>query len=59
MRLFDLSLRFKLPLWGGGLILATALAVSTSFVVQAWDNLNQDLLQNAEDIGRTEHAPGR
>ncbi len=53
MRLFDLSLRFKLPLWGGGLILATALAVSTSFVVQAWDNLNQDLLQNAEDIGRT------
>jgi len=53
MRLFDLSLRFKLPLWGGGLILLTAFAVSTSFVVQAWDNLNQDLLQNAEDIGRT------
>lgn len=53
MRLFDLSLRFKLPLWGGGLILVTALAVSTSFVVQAWDNLNQDLRQNAEDIGRT------
>jgi len=53
MRLFDLSLRFKLPLWGGGLILVTALAVSTSFVVQAWDNLNQDLQQNAEDIGRT------
>ena len=53
MRLFDLSLRFKLPLWGGGLILVTAIAVSTSFVVQAWDNLNQDLLQNAQDIGRT------
>lgn len=53
MRLFDLSLRFKLPLWGGGLIIATALALSTSYVVQAWDNLNRDLLQNAEDIGRT------
>ena len=53
MRLFDLSLRYKLPLWGGGLILVTALSVSTSFVVQAWDNLNQDLLQNAQDIGRT------
>ena len=53
MRLFDLSLRFKLPLWGGGLILATALALSTSFVLQAWDDLNRDLLQNAEDIGRT------
>ncbi|MCF8168261.1 MAG: HAMP domain-containing histidine kinase [Rhodoferax sp.] len=53
MRLFDLSLRFKLPLWGGGLIVATALALSTSYVVQAWDNLNHDLLQNAEDVGRT------
>lgn len=53
MRLFDLSLRFKLPLWGGGLIIATALALSASYVVQAWDNLNRDLLQNAEDIGRT------
>ena len=53
MRLFDLSLRYKLPLWGGGLILASALAVSASFVVQVWDNLNQDLLQNAQDIGRT------
>lgn len=53
MRLFDLSLRFKLPLWGGGLIIATALTLSTSYVAQAWDNLNRDLLQNAEDIGRT------
>jgi len=53
MRLFDLSLRFKLPLWGGGLIIATAIALSTSYVLQAWDNLNRDLLQNAEDIGRT------
>ena len=53
MRLFDLSLRFKLPLWGGGLIIATALALSASYVAQSWDNLNRDLLQNAEDIGRT------
>ncbi|MEI8324916.1 MAG: hypothetical protein WCH44_06030, partial [Betaproteobacteria bacterium] len=53
MRLFDLSLRVKLPLWGGGLIVATALALSTSFLVQSWDNLNQDQLQNAEDIGST------
>ncbi len=53
MWLFNLSLRFKLPLWGGGLIVATALALSTSYVIQAWDNLNRDLLQNAEDIGRT------
>lgn len=53
MRLFDLSLRFKLPLWGGGLIIATALALSTSFVVQAWNNLNEDLLKSAQDLGRS------
>jgi signal transduction histidine kinase len=53
MRLFDLSLRFKMPLWGGGLILVTALTLSTSFAVQTWDNLHQDLLKNAQDMGRT------
>lgn len=52
MRLFDLSLRFKMPLWGGGLILATAIALSGSFAVQAWDNLNEDILKNAEELGR-------
>ncbi len=53
MRIFDLSLRYKLPLWGGALILATALALSASFMVQAWDDLKRDLLQNAEDLGLT------
>jgi signal transduction histidine kinase len=57
MRLFDLSLRFKMPLWGGGLILATAIALSGSFAVQAWDNLNEDILKNAEELGRiTAHS---
>lgn len=53
MRLLDLSLRFKLPLWGGGLIVATAFALSASFLFQAWDDLNRDLQHNAEEIGRT------
>jgi signal transduction histidine kinase len=53
MRLFDLSLRFKMPLWGGGLILATALALSTSFAVQTWDTLHQEILKNAQDLGRS------
>ena len=53
MRLFDLSLQFKMPLWGGGLIIATALALSTSFVVQTWDNLHEEIHKNAQDIGRT------
>ncbi|OGB58399.1 MAG: hypothetical protein A2503_09950 [Burkholderiales bacterium RIFOXYD12_FULL_59_19] len=53
MRLFDLSLQFKMPLWGGGLIIATALALSTSFVIQTWDSLHQEIHKNAQDIGRT------
>lgn len=53
MRLFDLSLRYKMPLWGGGLILATALALSASFALKAWDDLKHDLLANAEDLGRS------
>ncbi len=53
MRLFDLSLRFKMPLWGGGLILATALALSASFAVQTWDHLHEEIQKNAQDLGRT------
>lgn len=53
MRLFDLSLRYKMPLWGGGLILVTALTLSASFMWQAWDNLHHDLQQNAENLGRS------
>lgn len=53
MRLFHLSLRFKLPLWGGGLIIATALVLSVSFIVQAWGDLKQDLQKSAETLGRT------
>jgi signal transduction histidine kinase len=52
MRLFHLSLRYKMPLWGGGLILATALTLSASFMLQAWDNLHHDLQSNAEGLGR-------
>jgi signal transduction histidine kinase len=53
MRLFDLSLRFKMPLWGGGLILATALALSASFALQTWDYLHQEIQKNAQDLGRS------
>lgn len=57
MRLFHLSLRFKMPLWGGGLILATAIALSGSFAVRAWDTLSEDILKSAEELGRiTAHS---
>lgn len=46
-----------MPLWGGGLIVATALTLSISFALQAWDNLHRDLQKSAEDLGRiTAHS---
>lgn len=52
-RLFNLSLRYKLPLWGSALIVVTALALSASFAFQAWSDLKRDLLRNAEGMGRS------
>lgn len=51
--LFNLSLRYKLPLLGAALILTTALALSASFLAQAWGNLRQDMLKSSEDLGQT------
>lgn len=42
MNPLDLSLRFKLPLWGGLLILLTALAVSSFNMIQAYQELRED-----------------
>lgn len=50
---FNLSLRYKLPLWGGLLIVITALALSLSFMGQAYDDLKQDVLRSSEDLGLT------
>lgn len=51
--LFNLSLRYKLPLLGAALILTTALALSASFLAQSWGNLRQDMLKTSEDLGQT------
>jgi signal transduction histidine kinase len=50
---FNLSLRYKLPLWGGLLIVVTALTLSLSFMGQAYDDLKQDVLRSSEDLGLT------
>lgn len=42
MKLFDLSFRVKIPLWGAVLILATALSVSAVTLFQAYDELKED-----------------
>ena len=52
MKVLDLSLRFKIPLWGGLIILATALALSLSFMAQAYIDLRQDVVQRSQNLGR-------
>jgi signal transduction histidine kinase len=51
--LFNLSLRYKLPLLGAVLILVTATALSASFLMQAWDGVRKDMLKSSEDLGQT------
>ena len=51
--LFNLSLRYKLPLLGAVLILVTAMALSASFLIQTWDGVRKDTLRNSEDLGQT------
>lgn len=53
MRLFDLSLRHKIPLWGSALIFATAVAVSGSLMYRAFDDLKHDLIISSESLGYT------
>jgi len=50
---FDLSFRYKIPLWGSLLIVTTALAVSGSLMLLAYDDLKEDLLISSTNLGRT------
>jgi signal transduction histidine kinase len=53
MKLFDLSLRSKLPLWGALLILVTAIAVTGSNLVQTRENIKKNMLLRSEILGRS------
>jgi two-component system NtrC family sensor kinase len=53
MKLFDLSFRYKIPIWGSLLILVTALAVSGSLMIEAYDELDEDLVIDARLLGRS------
>lgn len=50
---FDLSFRHKIPVWGSLLIIVTALAVSAAFVSEAYDEIQTDLLLDAEALGQS------
>jgi hypothetical protein len=53
MRLFDLSLRHKMPLWGSLLIITSTLAVSGALMLRAYDDLKHDLVISSESLGFT------
>jgi signal transduction histidine kinase len=53
MRLFDLSLRHKIPLWGSALIVASSLAIALAFLARAYEDLRQDVFISSESLGQT------
>jgi len=53
LRFYDLSIRHKLPLWGGGLILVTACLVAIPFLVETHDEVKRDMLFDSEALGLT------
>lgn len=52
MRVFDLSFRYKIPLWGSALIAVAALTMTVSFMFQAYENLKRDMLAHSDNLGR-------
>ncbi|WP_310450386.1 sensor histidine kinase [Sulfuritalea sp.] len=51
--LFNLSFRYKIPLWGSLLIVTATLAVSAALMAQAYDDLRIDLESSSASLGRT------
>lgn len=49
--LFNLSFRYKVPLWGGLLIIVTALAILVSLINATYDELKDELLINSGTLG--------
>jgi two-component system NtrC family sensor kinase len=50
-RVWNLSFRYKIPLWGGLLIIITELAVSGTYMVNTYDDLQENLHTDAEIMG--------
>jgi two-component system NtrC family sensor kinase len=50
---FDLSFRYKIPVWGSLLIVSTVVAVSGALMVRSYDDLKQDMLTSSTDLGQT------
>lgn len=50
---FNLSFRYKIPLWGSLLIVIATVAVSGSLMAQAYNDLRADLIHSSASLGRT------
>lgn len=51
MRFFHLSFRYKIPLWGGALIVISVLVVSAALMFKAYEDLKEDVRISAEGLG--------
>lgn len=51
MRFFHLSFRYKIPIWGGMLILLSVLVVSAALMFKAYEDLKEDVRISAESLG--------
>jgi len=49
-RFFDLSLRYKIPIWGSFLIVMTTMLVSLSLVYKAYDDLRESVLVTSASL---------
>jgi len=49
--ILDLSFRYKIPLWGGLLIIITELAVAGTLMLNAYDDLKENVHVDAEIMG--------
>ena len=49
--LLDLSFRYKIPLWGGLLIIITELAVAGTLMLNAYDDLKENVHVDSEIMG--------
>jgi two-component system, NtrC family, sensor kinase len=53
MGLFDLSLRHKLPLWGGLLVIVTVVAITSSNLALSHASIKKNMLVRSEILGRS------
>lgn len=47
---FDLSIRYKMPLWGSLLVIVTALAVSVTLMINTYHEMEEDLIVDAQTL---------